>query len=98
MDAETLKQRRDERDRTDQKNRELEELLRVALQAIKRLKARVQADEMFKSREEPRKSVLNERKKVDFSPQWKPQQGVVEETEQKEEYLSVGEEGRPYIA
>ena len=39
MDAETLKQRNDERDRTDQKNRELEESLGIALQAIKRLEA-----------------------------------------------------------
>ena len=46
MDAEKLKQRSDERDRTDQKNRELEESLEIALQAIKRLEARVQAEKM----------------------------------------------------
>ena len=46
MDAETLKQKSNERDRTDQKNRELEESLGIALQAIKRLKTRLQADEL----------------------------------------------------
>ena len=44
MDAETLQQRSDERDRTDQKNRELEEALEMAIQAIKRLEARVTPD------------------------------------------------------
>ena len=53
---------------------------------------------MCKPREEQRKPVLDEGKKIDFFPQWKPQQGVVEETEKEEEYLSVGEDGRPYIA
>ena len=33
-------------------------------------------------------------KKVDLFPQWKPQQGVVEEPEEVEEYLSVREDGR----
>ena len=33
-----------------------------------------------------------------MSPQLKPQQGVVEETEEEEEYLSVVEDGRAYIA
>ena len=46
MDAEMLKQRSEDRNRTDQKNRELEDSLGIALQAIKRLEARVQADEM----------------------------------------------------
>ena len=88
----------DEIDRTDQKNRELEESLGKALQAIKRLEARVQADKICKSREEQRKPILDEGKKVDFFPQWTPQQGVVKETEEEEGYLSVGEDGRPYIA
>ena len=52
---------------------------------------------MGKARER-RKTVLDEGKKVDFFPQWKPQQGVVEEPEEEEEYLSIGENGRPYIA
>ena len=94
MHAETLKQRSDERNRTDQKNRELEEWLGIALQAIKRLEARVQGDEMGKVREERKKPDLDE----DFFPQWKPQQGIVEEAVEEEEYLSVGEDGRPYIA
>ena len=75
MDAERLKERSDERDRTDQKNRELEESLGIALQAIMRLEARVQANKIGKSREERRKPVLDEGKKVNFSPQLKPQQG-----------------------
>ena len=97
MDAEMLKQRSKERDRTDQKNRELEGSLGIALQTIKRLEARVQAEEMDKAREGRRKIVQDEGKKVDFFPQWKPQQGVVEEPEEEEEYLSLGEDGRPYI-
>ena len=53
---------------------------------------------MGKAQEERRKTVLDEGKKVDFFPPWKPQQGVVEEPEGEEEYLSIGEYGRPYIA
>ena len=48
MDAETLQRMSDERDRTDQKNRELEESLGIALQVIKRLEAREQADKICK--------------------------------------------------
>ena len=47
-------------------------------------------------RQELRRPVLDKEKKIDFYPQWKPQQGVREE-EEGEEYLSVGEDGRPYI-
>ena len=36
--------------------------------------------------EERRKPVLNEEEKIDFFPQWKPQQGVIgEEEDEKEE-------------
>ena len=66
MDAETLQQRSDERDTTDQKNRELEEALGIALQTIKRLEGRVQADKMCKSRDEQRKPVLDAGKKLVF--------------------------------
>ena len=37
--------------------------------------------------------------KIDFFPQWKPPQGVVEEEEEEEEqYMTIDEDGRPYIA
>ena len=41
-----------------------------------------------------------EEEKIDFFPQWKPPQGgVVEENEEEEEqYMTIGEDGRPYIA
>ena len=97
MDAEMLKQWSEERDRTYQKNRQLEESLGIALQAIKRLEAIMQAKKLGKAREEQRKPVLEEGKKVNFFPKGKPQQGVVEETEEEEEYLAIGEDGRPYI-
>ena len=58
----------------------------------------MQAEKLGKAREEQRKPVLEEGKKVDFFPQGKSQQGVVEETEEEEEYLARGEDGRPYIA
>ena len=48
--------------------------------------------------EDQNKPVLDEEKKVDFFPKWQPRQGVVEETEEEEEYLTIGEDGRPYIA
>ena len=66
MDAETLKQWREERDRTDQKNRELEESLGIALQAFKRLEAIIQVEKLGKAREEQRKPILEEGKKKDF--------------------------------
>ena len=68
IDAETLKQTSNERNKTNQKNRELEKSLGIALQAIKRLEARVQANEKGKAREEQRKPVLDEGKKVNFFP------------------------------
>ena len=45
MDAHTLQRMNDDRDRTDQKTRELEGSLGMALQAIQRLEARTQAIE-----------------------------------------------------
>ena len=86
-DAETLQQMIDRRDRADQKCRELGESLGIVLQAIQRLEAITQEKENCKSREEGRKPILDEEKKIDFFPQWKPQQGVIEETEEEEEYL-----------
>ena len=50
-----------------------------------------------KIRQELRRHVLDKEKKIDIYPQWKPQQGVREEEEEGEEYLSEGEDGRPYI-
>ena len=64
MDVETLKWRSNERDRTDQKNRELEESLGIALHAIKRLEEIMQAKKLGKAREEQRKTVLEEGKLI----------------------------------
>ena len=44
--------------------------------------------------QEQRRPVLEKEKKIDFYSQWKPQQGVREEEEEGEDYLSEGEEGR----
>ena len=63
--------RSNEKDSADQKRREFEEALVIALQAIRRLE----------QEEEQRKPILNEEKKIDFFPQWKPQQGVIGEKE-----------------
>ena len=73
MEVEMLKQWDEERDRTDQRNRELEESLGIALQAIKRLEEIMQDKKLGKAREEQRKPVLEEGKKVDFFPQGKSQ-------------------------
>ena len=43
MDANTLQQMNDERDRAYQRTKELEESLRLALQAIRRLEVDMQA-------------------------------------------------------
>ena len=50
-----------------------------------------------KVRQELRKPVLDKEKKIDFYPQWKPQQGVREEEEEGKEYMSEGEDVRPCI-
>ena len=52
MEVEMLKQWDEERNRTDQRNRELEESLGIALQAIKRLEEIMQAEKLGKVREE----------------------------------------------
>ena len=48
-----------------------------------------------------RKHVLEEEKNVDFFPKGQPQLVVIEENEEEEAYLTVGEDGRedgrPYI-
>ena len=56
MDANTLQWMSDERDRADQRTRELEASLGLALQAIKRLEARAQVYETYKLMEEPKKT------------------------------------------
>ena len=84
--------------------------------------------EKIKGKEKLRRTVLDKEKKINFYPQWKQQQGVREEKEERErqhegrgyiesrreeemqerreenqveeegeEYLSKGEDGRPYI-
>ena len=56
MDAIMLQRLNDDRDKSDQRTRELEGSLGLALQAIQRLDARVQASETCKPREEPKKT------------------------------------------
>ena len=58
MDACKLLQMNDDIDRTDQKTRELEGSLGMALQAIQRLEARTQAMEKGKPKGEPEKATL----------------------------------------
>ena len=50
-----------------------------------------------KIRQELKRPALEKEKRIDFYPRWKPQQGVREEEEEGEEYLSKGEDRRPYI-
>ena len=45
-----------------------------------------------------RKMILGEEKKIDFFPQWKQLQGVVEEDKEEEQYMTVDENWRLYIA
>ena len=73
-DEKTIQRLRDETDRADQKTREFEKALGIALQAIQRIE----------KEEEQRKPVPNEEKKIDFFPKWKPQQGVIREREEEE--------------
>ena len=70
--------------RDEQRNEKLAESLRIALQTLRRLEARIQAAEIGEQREELRKPFLNELKKIDFFLQWEPQQGVIGEKEEEE--------------
>ena len=58
MDANTLQRINDERDRADQKTKELEGSLGLALQAIKRLEVEIQASKTCKPRDKPRKAPI----------------------------------------
>ena len=58
MDANTLQQMNDEKDRADQKTKELEGSLWLALQAIKRLEVEMQASKTCKMMDEPRKAPI----------------------------------------
>ena len=71
---EIIQRLKDETDRNDQKTREFKKALGIALQAIQR----------SEKEEERRKLVLNEEKKIDSFPQWKPQQGVIKKIEEVE--------------
>ena len=58
MDANTIQWMRDDRDRADQKSREMEGSLGVALQAIQRLEARGQVYKAVMKKEEPKKAPI----------------------------------------
>ena len=58
MDANTLQVMNDDRDRADQKSREMEGSLGLALQAIQRLEARAQVYKTSTKKEEPRKAPI----------------------------------------
>ena len=47
-------------------------------------KQRKKIKEKKETRQEPRRPVLDREEKIDFYPQWKPQQGVREEKEEGE--------------
>ena len=50
-------------------------------------------------REERRlKEGKEEEEKIDFFPTWKQVQGVRNDAEEEEQYMTIGEDGRPYIA
>ena len=44
------------------------------------------------------KSAKEKEEKINFFPTWKPAQGVTDNTEDEEQYMTIGEDGRPYIA
>ena len=66
-DAETLQRMSDEKDRAEQRSREFEEALVIALQAIRRLE---------QEEEERRKPILNEEEKIVFFPTVEAPAGV----------------------
>ena len=70
MDANMLQRMNDERDRADQRTKELEGSQGLALQAIKRLEVKLQANKTCKPREEPKKApiVLMEDAYIKLSP------------------------------
>ena len=90
-----------ERDRADQKTKELEGSLGQALQAIKRLEVKVQASDTCKPREEPRKAsivlmedYLTKAKKALMTPkQLCPTAAIVHEMETKNPRAGHGETG-----
>ena len=58
MDANTLQRMNNERDRADQKTKQLEGSLGLALQAIKRLEVEMQASKTCKLRDNQRKAPI----------------------------------------
>ena len=68
--------------------KEHEEGLARNLQRIQELEQEVRS----------KKSAREEEEKIDFFPAWKPAQGVMKNTEEEEQYMTIGEDGRPYIA
>ena len=44
------------------------------------------------------KDVKEKEGRIDFFPTWKPAQGVKNNAEEEEQYMTIGEDGRPYIA
>ena len=58
MDANMLQRLSDDRDRADQRTKELEGSLGLALQAIKRLEVEMQASKTCKPKEEPKKAPI----------------------------------------
>ena len=87
-EEETINRRREESDRMRQIIKEHEEGMARDLQRIKELEQEVRR----------RKSAREEEEKIDFFPAWKPVQGVMKNTEEEEQYMTIGEDGRPYIA
>ena len=66
-EAEELQQMKEELARDEQRYKKLAESLRIALQTLQRLEARIKAKEMGEQREERRKPILNEEEKIEFS-------------------------------
>ena len=72
------------------------ETLRMVREEVTRIQLENRNRETSLGKE--RKTIMGEEEKIDFFPQWQPPQGVVEETEEGEQYMTTGEDGRPYIA
>ena len=80
--------RRKEDDRVRQIIKEHEEEMARSRQRIQELE-----------QEERRlKDVKEKEGRINFFPTWKPAQGVKNNAEEEEQYMTIGEDGRPYIA
>ena len=67
-EGEELQRLKEELAKDKQKNKKLTESLRKALKTLQRLEARILVEKLGEQREEQRKTILNEKKKIDIFP------------------------------